>query len=105
MIVELAQLAHVAWSADGGPDFSHIHPNSNGVPKAGVLFTLAQIFLYFGLGICFLVLLGGVIVWVGGHMAGGIHLSERAKSNVLRAMVGGVFLTAAGGIWTWVTTL
>jgi hypothetical protein len=61
--------------------------------------------LYFGLGICFLVLLGGIITWVGGHMAGGMHLSQNAKTNMVRAGFGGVALTAAGGLWTWITAI
>lgn len=87
------------------PDFSDIEPNSNGIPKAGVLFTLAQILLWGGLGIMFLILVGSVITWGAGHVAGGIHISERAKGNALRAMFCGIVLSAAGGIWTWLTAL
>jgi hypothetical protein len=89
----------------GGPDFSKITPDSRGVPKSGVMLTIAQVILYFGLGICFLVLLGGIITWVGGHMAGGMHLSQNAKTNMVRAGFGGVALTAAGGLWTWITAI
>lgn len=87
------------------PDFSNIEPNSNGIPKSGVLFVIAQITLWIGLGLCFLVMVGGVITWVAGHIAGGIHISERAKGNILRAFAGGIVLGAAGGLWTWITAL
>lgn len=86
----------------GGPDFSNITPDSRGVPKSGVMFTIAQVILYFGLGICFIVVLGGLIVWAAGHMIGGAHLSQNAKSNMLRAGLCGIALTAAGGLWTWI---
>ena len=89
----------------GGPDFSNITPDSRGVPKSGVMYTIAQVILFFGLGICFLVLLFGIITWVGGHIAGGMHLSQNAKTNMIRAGFGGIALTAAGGIWTWVTAV
>lgn len=113
MFVELTHLAHhvttILASAPGPPpgppDFSHIAPNSDGVPKSGVMFTIAQVILYFGLGICFIVAVGGIITWVSGHMAGGMHLSQNAKTNILRAAAGGIFLTVAGGIWTWITAL
>jgi hypothetical protein len=87
----------------GGPDFSKITPDARGVPKTGVLFTIAQVILYVGLGVSFIVLLFGIVTWVGGHIAGGMHLSQNAKTNMLRAAFGGVLLTAAGGIWTWIT--
>lgn len=89
----------------GGPDFSNITPDSQGVPKSGVMYTIAQVILFFGLGICFLVLLFGIITWVGGHLAGGMHLSQNAKTNMIRAGFGGVALTAAGGIWSWITAI
>lgn len=89
----------------GGPDFSNITPDSRGVPKSGVMFTIAQVILFFGLGICFLVLLFGIITWVGGHIAGGMHLSQNAKTNMIRAGFGGIALTAAGGIWSWITAV
>lgn len=89
----------------GPPDFSHIAPNSDGIPKSGVMFTIAQVILYFGLGICFIVAVGGIVTWVSGHMVGGMHLSQNAKTNILRAAAGGIFLTVAGGIWTWITAL
>lgn len=88
----------------GGPDFSNIQPNSKGVPKSGVLITIGEVLLYFGLGISFLVFAGAIVVWIAGHMAGGMHVSQNAKTNMLRAGFGGVFLTAAGAIWTWLTT-
>lgn len=89
----------------GGPDFSTITPDARGVPKSGVMFTIAQVILYFGLGISFIVLLGGLVTWVGGHLASGIHLSQNAKSHMLRAGFGGILLTAAGGLWTWITSV
>jgi hypothetical protein len=89
----------------GGPDFSKITPDSSGVPKSGVMYTIAQVILFFGLGICFLVLLFGIITWVGGHIAGGMHLSQNAKTNMIRAGFGGIALTAAGGIWSWITAV
>lgn len=89
----------------GGPDFSNITPDSRGVPKSGVMYTIAQVILFFGLGICFLVLLFGIITWVGGHIAGGMHLSQNAKTNMIRAGFGGIALTAAGGIWAWITAV
>jgi hypothetical protein len=89
----------------GGPDFSKITPDARGVPKAGVMFTIGQVILYFGLGICFIVLLGGIVTWVGGHLASGIHLSQNAKSHMLRAGFGGILLTTAGGFWTWITSV
>jgi hypothetical protein len=88
----------------GGPDFSKITPDPRGVPKTGVLFVIAQVILYVGLGVSFIVLLFGIVTWVGGHIAGGMHLSQNAKTNMLRAAFGGVLLTAAGGMWTWITT-
>lgn len=112
MVVEAVQ--HVLLVADGvlaqppppgGPDFSNIRPDPRGVPKAGVMFTIAQVLLFFGLGVSFIVLLGAIIVWVAGHMAGGMHLSQNAKTNMLRAGFGGILLTTAGGVWTWFTAL
>ncbi|KAA2245937.1 hypothetical protein F0L68_40970 [Solihabitans fulvus] len=110
MWVDLAHTATALLAAPpptggGGPDFSNIGPDSSGVPKTGVILTLAKVMLFIGLGICFLVLLGGVIVWVSGHMAGGMHLSQNAKTNILRAGVGGIALTSAGAIWTWITSV
>lgn len=89
----------------GGPDFSKITPDARGVPKSGVMFTIGQVILYFGLGISFIVLLGGIVTWVGGHLASGIHLSQNAKSHMLRAGFGGILLTTAGGLWTWITSV
>jgi hypothetical protein len=89
----------------GGPDFSKITPDSRGVPKSGVMYTIGQVILFFGLGISFVVLLAGIVTWVGGHLAGGIHLSQNAKSNMLRAGFGGILLTTAGGLWTWITSI
>jgi hypothetical protein len=89
----------------GGPDFSKITPDARGVPKTGVLYIIAQVILFIGLGVSFIVLLFGIVTWVGGHIAGGMHLSQNAKTNMLRAGFGGVLLTAAGGIWTWITTV
>lgn len=113
MVAELIHHIHQATvlligaptPAPGPPDFSHIAPNANGLPKSGVMFTIAQVILYFGLGICFIVAVGGIVTWVSGHMAGGMHLSQNAKTNILRAAAGGIFLTVAGGIWTWITEL
>jgi hypothetical protein len=98
-------LAQQPTPPPGGPDFSTITPDARGVPKSGVLFTIAQVILYFGLGISFIVLLGGLVTWVGGHLASGIHLSQNAKSHMLRAGFGGILLTAAGGLWTWITSV
>ncbi|GAA3791561.1 hypothetical protein [Amycolatopsis tucumanensis] len=89
----------------GGPDFSNIAPDSKGVPKSGVMYTIAQVLLFFGLGICFVVLIGGIVVWVGGHMAGGMHLSQNAKTNMVRAALGGILLTSAGAVWTWIVAV
>jgi hypothetical protein len=89
----------------GAPDFSKITPDPSGVPKTGVLFVIAQVILYVGLGVSFIVLLFGIVTWVGGHIAGGMHLSQNAKTNMLRAGFGGILLTAAGGIWTWITSV
>lgn len=61
--------------------------------------------MFFGLGICFVVLLAGIVVWVGGHLAGGMHLSQNAKSNIIKAAFGGIALTAAGGLWTWIVAI
>jgi hypothetical protein len=88
-----------------GPDFSKITPDSRGVPKSGVMYTIGQVILFFGLGISFVVLLAGIVTWVGGHLAGGIHLSQNAKSNMLRAGFGGILLTTAGGLWSWITSI
>jgi hypothetical protein len=87
------------------PDFSDIGPDSNGVPKAGALHTAAQVLMFFGLGISFLALLAGLIGWVAGHMAGGMHISQNARSHILRAGVGGILITSAGAIWTWITAV
>ena len=89
----------------GGPDFSKITPDARGVPKSGVVFTIGQVILYFGLGVCFLVLATGIISWVGGHLAGGYHLSQNAKTNMVRAGFGGIALTGAGGFWSWITSI
>jgi hypothetical protein len=89
----------------GGPDFSKITPDSRGVPKSGVMYTIGQVILFFGLGISFVVLLAGIVTWVGGHLASGIHLSQNAKSHMLRAGFGGILLTTAGGLWTWITSI
>jgi hypothetical protein len=70
-----------------------------------VMYTIGQVILFFGLGISFVVLLAGIVTWVGGHLAGGIHLSQNAKSNMLRAGFGGILLTTAGGLWTWITSI
>lgn len=88
----------------GGPDFSTIAPDSRGVPKTGALVTIGQVMLFFGLGISFLVFVGGLIAWIAGHAVGGMHMSQSAKSTMLRAGFGGLALSAAGGIWTWFTT-
>ena len=88
----------------GAPDFSNIQPDSRGVPKSGVITTLAQIILWVGLSISFLMFIGSIIGWVAGHQAGGMHVSQNAKVNMLRALFGGRCLTAAGAIWTWFTT-
>src|ERR1700742_93808 len=77
----------------GGPDFSKITPDARGVPKAGVMFQIGQVILWFGLGISFLVLLCGLVTWAGGHLVSGIHLSQNAKSHMLRAGFTGVALT------------
>src|SRR5262245_53510760 len=79
------QPAPIPTPTPGGPDFSKITPDARGVPKSGVMFTIGQVILYFGLGISFIVLLGGIVTWVGGHLASGIHLSQNAKSHMLRA--------------------
>lgn len=89
----------------GGPDFSKITPDSRGVPKSGVMFTISQVLLFFGLGIAFVVLLAGIVTWIGGHLASGMHLSQNAKSHMLRAGFGGILLTTAGGLWTWITSV
>jgi hypothetical protein len=89
----------------GGPDFSNITPDPRGVPKTGVLYVIAQVIMYVGLGISFIVALLGIVTWVGGHIAGGMHLSQNAKTNILRAGFGGILLTAAGVLWTWITSV
>jgi hypothetical protein len=103
---------HVLWGqppptpppGGGGPDFSNITPDPRGVPKTGVLYTIAQVLMYVGLGLSFVVALFGIVTWVGGHIAGGMHLSQNAKTNMLRAAFGGILLTSAGAIWTWITS-
>lgn len=101
----LIDLMATAGQFAAQPDFSDIGPDDNGVPKSGIFYTIAQILLWFGLGVCFVVLVAGIITWVGGHLAGGLHLSQNAKSNIIRAGIGGIFLTAAGAIWTWITNV
>ena len=88
----------------GGPDFSRIEPNSRGVPKTGALVTIGEVMLYIGLGVSFLVFVGGIVAWIAGHAIGGMHVSQSAKTTMLRAGVGGLALSAAGAIWTWFTT-
>jgi hypothetical protein len=88
-----------------GPNFSNIAPNSNGVPKTGVMFTIAEVTMFFGLGILFLVGLWELIKWGAGQQFGGMHVSQQAKANIARALVCGIALTVAGGIWTWITAL
>ncbi|MGB3439496.1 MAG: hypothetical protein WBA97_12160 [Actinophytocola sp.] len=89
----------------GGPDFSKITPDARGVPKSGVMFTIGQVILYFGLGVSFIVLLCGLVTWASGHLVSGIHLSQNAKSHMLRAGFTGIALTTAGGLWTWITSV
>jgi len=89
----------------GGPDFSKITPDARGVPKSGVMFTIGQVILYFGLGISFIVLLCGLVTWASGHLVSGIHLSQNAKSHMLRAGFTGIALTTAGGLWSWITSV
>lgn len=89
----------------GGPDFSKITPDARGVPKSGVMFTIEQVILYFGLGISFIVLLCGLVTWASGHLVSGIHLSQNAKSHMLRAGFTGIALTTAGGLWSWITSV
>lgn len=98
-------LAAPAPPPPGAPDFSHIAPNSNGVPKSGVMFTIAQVTLFFGLGICFVVGIWELISWGVGHKAGGMHISQNAKFSLVRVLFVGLALTVAGGIWTWITSL
>lgn len=104
-VVELVAQPPAPTPPPGAPDFSKITPDPSGVPKTGVLFVIAQVILYVGLGVSFIVLLFGIVTWVGGHIAGGMHLSQNAKTNMLRAGFGGILLTAAGGIWTWITSV
>ncbi|GGM67905.1 hypothetical protein GCM10012275_43100 [Longimycelium tulufanense] len=87
------------------PDFSNIGPDDSGVPKSGVLYVAARVLLFFGLGILFLVLVGGIILWAAGHIFEGIHLTQRAKTYITRAVIGAIALTSIGGIWTWLTTV
>jgi hypothetical protein len=89
----------------GAPDFSHIAPSSDGVPKSGVMYTIADVTLFFGLGICFVVGLWELITWGVGHKAGGMHISQNAKASLVRVLFVGIALTVAGGIWTWITSL
>jgi hypothetical protein len=89
----------------GAPDFSNIAPNSDGVPKSGVMFTIGEVILFFGLGICFVVGLLELITLGVGHKAGGMHISQNAKSSLVRVVFVGIILTVAGGIWTWITSL
>lgn len=105
MLVELVHHAGTAFLADpGGPDFSNIGPDSKGVPKSGIMLTVGSVLLYFGLGIAFLVVVSGIIMWFSGHVIGGVHISNQAKSYILKAFVGALALTAAGGIWTWIVS-
>ena len=104
VVDQVSFLIHLSQPPGAPPDFSNIAPDSKGVPKSGVIFTIGQVVLYFGLGICFLVLLLGIVTWVGGHLAGGMHLSQNAKTNMIRAAFGGIALTSAGGLWTWITS-
>ncbi len=90
---------------DGGPDFTHIKPSSAGVPKTGWIFIVAQVIMFFGLGVSFLMALGGIVGWVAGSVFGGQHISQQAKGHMLRAAIGGVALSAAGGLWTWITSI
>lgn len=102
-------IAHAATPAPGpppgAPDFSKIAPNSDGVPKSGVMFVIAQVTLYFGLGLLFLVGCWELIKWGAGHQFGGMHVSQQAKANIARVVVCGVALTVVGGMWTWITAL
>lgn len=111
MVAELVH--HMAWIAGtptpapppGAPDFSHIAPNSNGVPKSGVMFTIAEVTLFFGLGVCFVIGVWELITWGVGHKVGGMHISQNAKASLVRVLFVGIALTVAGGIWTWITGL
>jgi hypothetical protein len=89
----------------GAPDFSHIAPNANGVPKSGVIFVIAQIILWVGLALLFVAGIAEVIKYAIGHQMGGMHISQQAKTNLARVLLCGLLLTAAGGIWTWWTAV
>lgn len=105
MLIDIYHHASSFYLAQGGPDFSHIGPDARGVPKAGVITTIAQVILYFGLGILFVVLIAGVVTWGAGHLVGGMHVSQAAKANIIRAGFAGIVLTASGGIWTWIVSV
>jgi hypothetical protein len=113
MLTELIHHAVIAVHAatpaptpqPGAPDFSHIAPNSNGIPKTGILFIAPQVTMYIGIALLFLVGLWELIKWGAGHQFGGMHVSQNAKANLARVIVVGILITVAGGIWTWITAL
>lgn len=90
---------------DGGPDFSNIQPNSRGVPKAGIFVVIAQVLMYAGLGVLFIVFAAGLIMWGGGSMFKNTGWTEDAKSKIFKAAGSGVLVTAAGAVWTWIIGL
>ena len=89
----------------GGPDFSNISPNDNGLPKAGMFVLIAQVLLWAGLGMMFLVFVWGLIAWGGGSAFKNTGWSEDAKAKITKAGLGGLALTAAGAIWSWIIAL
>jgi hypothetical protein len=88
----------------GAPmDFTGIKPGTGGLTKLDMWRTLASIVLYAGMGLTFLAFLAAIAVWAFGSRFLGQHAVTSAKQDILRAGAGAVLLTAAGGVFTWLT--
>ncbi len=84
-------------------DFNTIKPSNGGLTKLDMWQTLSSIVLYVGLGLTFLAFLAAIAVWAFGSRFLGQHAVTSAKQDILRAGAGAVLLTAAGGLFTWLT--
>ncbi|GGM79413.1 hypothetical protein GCM10012275_57500 [Longimycelium tulufanense] len=87
------------------PDFSNIGPDSNGVPKSGIFNTIAEVLMYGGLGVLFIALLAGLILWGGSSIIKNANWAEDAKGKIAKAGIAAILVTAAGAFWTWILKL
>lgn len=104
MLHRVVTRAAELYYADG-PDFSNIGPDSKGVPKSGIVETIAEVLMYFGLAVLFIVLLVGLIGWGMGNVFKNSTWGEDNKVRIFKAAGGAVLVTAAGAFWTWIIKL